>query len=62
MGGNIARAFPLFKDAYEADLENSGVKIKLQILEETDQIAILAATRLTDNNYFDKVYSLLKFM
>jgi len=60
MGGNISKAYELFKDTFEAELRKSGSDVVVQISDMNDQMAILGSARLSDKNYWERVKSLLK--
>ncbi len=62
IGGNISKAYKLFKDAFETELRESGNDVVVQISDKNDLMAILGSARLSEENYWERVKSLIKDM
>ncbi len=62
MGGNISRAYHLFKTPLESELKSKGLETNIQISKENDLMAILGSARLSDETYWNRVKPLLKDM
>jgi glucokinase len=61
-GGNITKAYPLYRNAVLSVLESESVNVKIEISELKEDAALLGSARLTDDDYYEKVFPTLKYM
>ena len=61
-GGNITRAFPLYKTALFEVLSAESVSVEIEISDLKEDAALLGSARLIDDNYYKRVLPTLKYM
>jgi glucokinase len=61
-GGNITRAYPLYRDALLEALASAFVEVEIEISELKEDAALLGSARLADDGYYEKVFPTLKCM
>jgi len=61
-GGNITKAYSLYKDALLEILAENSVDVKIEISELKEDGALLGSARLIDDGYYEKVFPTLKYM
>lgn len=62
LGGNITRAFPLYRAAFLEVLNAESVSVEIKISELKEDAALLGSARLIDDNYYNRVFPTLKYM
>ncbi|MFC2081028.1 ROK family protein [Bacteroidota bacterium] len=62
LGGNITRAFPLYKTAFLEVLNSESVSVEIEISDLKENAALLGSARLIDDNYYNRVFPTLKYM
>ena len=59
IGGNISKAFPLFKDSFIKELQSNNVTIEISISDLMESAAILGSARLIDKDFWMKTKALV---
>lgn len=62
IGGNIAGAFPLFKNSFKEKLKENGLDIDISVSELKEDAAILGSTCLLDRRLWKDIKPTLKYM
>ena len=62
LGGNISKAYPLFKESFENKLQNKQKNIDIHVSVLKEDAAIYGASLLTDNELYERIKPTLKFM
>lgn len=62
IGGNISRAYPLFKDSLNQFLEKENLEMKIEISELKETASFIGAANMIDDSFYEKVKPLLKLM
>ena len=60
VGGNISKAFTLFGELMQKEINDAGLKIKVEKSELNDAAQIIGAARIVEEEYWKKVSSRLK--
>jgi glucokinase len=61
-GGNITKAFDLYREPLLEELGPELADLKIEISELKEDGALLGAARLVDDAYYEKVFPTLKYM
>lgn len=61
-GGNITRAFPLYKAGLFEVLNAESISVEISISDLKEDAALLGSARLIDDNYYKRVLPTLKYM
>ena len=62
IGGNISRAFPLFRDSLLSYLEKENLQLQVYTSELMETASFIGSATLVDNSFYEKVKSELKKM
>lgn len=62
IGGNISHAFELFGKSLQDYLSDNGLNIRIEVSELKETASMIGSSVLVDENYYQKVASLLKQM
>lgn len=55
IGGNIARALPLFEEIFKNDLQKAGISLKIAPSKLLENAALIGSARLLDEVFWEKV-------
>ena len=62
IGGNISRAYPLFKESMNGFLKAENLQMKVEISELKETASFIGSAILVDDSFYSKVRPLLKLM